>query len=250
VEDSALDLGLVAFNVRCLRMARNMTQAELASKARIDVSTLHRLETGRKVHRNTIQKIAVALGESISFLNSVLPYGLPTSKRELFVHRHEDLNWYSSGDRRKRIPADHQDRIQREEERLRLGRLGLVQSFQAYMIAMPRSPGMSQVEVFDRVFVGPNPTYDTFVIACIRGKVIFRMGDQQVSLSESDSIGFSADEEATIEPASPIGLSDLPPLVWAISANRRGHVPIEFQDRKRVRTRHPRRQDGLDLVDG
>jgi len=238
--EEPLDLPLIAFNVRCLRMARNMTQAELAAQAKIDVSTLHRLESGHGVHRNSIQKIANALGESVPFLNSVLPYGLPSSKRELFVHRHEELNWFASGDRRKRVPADHQARIQREEERLRLGKLGLVRSFQAYMVVMPRSPGMSQIEVFEQIFVGPNPTYDSFVIACIRGQVIFRMGDQEVTLSAGDSVGFSADEEATVEPLDPIGPSGLPPLVWAISANRRGHVPIEFQDRKRVRTRHRR----------
>jgi len=240
VTDDPLDLSLIAFNVRCLRMARNKTQAELAAEAKIDVSTLHLLETGRKVHRNSTRKVAEALGESLHFLNSVLPYGLPSSKRDLFVHRHEELNWFASVDRRKRVPADHQERIQREEERLRLGRLGLVASFQAYMVVMPRSPGMSKVEVFERIEVGLNPTYDTFVIACMRGSVIFRMGDQAVELSEGDSVGFSADEDATVEPVSPVGLSDFPPIVWAISANRRGHVPIEFQDRKRVRTRHSR----------
>jgi len=244
VTEETLDIALIAFNVRCLRMARNRTQAELAADAKLDVSTLHRLESGRKVHRNSIQKVAEAFGESVSFLNSVLPYGLPTSQRELFVHRQEDLNWFASGDSRKRVPADHQARIQREEERLRLGRLGLVRSFQAYMVVMPRSPGMSQIEVFARISVGPNPTYDTFVIACVRGQVVFRMGDQEVALSAGDSVGYSADEEATVEPSAPIGLSDLPPLVWAISANRRGHVPIEFQDRKRVRTRHRRVKQG------
>lgn len=244
--DEPLDMELIAFNVRCLRMARNKTQAELAADAKMDVSTLHRLETGRKVHRNSVQKIADALGEPMSFLNSVLPYGLPASKRELFIHRHEDLNWFASGDRRKRVPIDHQARIQREEERLRLGRLGLVRSFQAYMIVMPRSPGMAHIEVFERIFVGPNPTYDTFVIACMRGQVTFRMGDQVVALSEGDSVGFSADEEATVEPTNPIGPTDRAPLVWAISANRRGHVPIEFQDRKRVRTRHRRRKASND----
>lgn len=238
--DSPLDMGLIAFNVRCLRMARNKTQAELAKEAKIDVSTLHLLESCRKVHRNTIQKVAGALGETVSFLNSVLPYGLPSSSRELFVHRREDVQWYASVDRRKRVPVDNQERIQREEERLRLGRLGLVASFQAYMVVMPRSPGMSQVEIFERVQVGLNPTYDTFVIACMSGGVIFRMGDQVVTLSQGESVGFSADEDATIEPVSPIGLSDYPPLIWAISANRRGHVPIEFQSRMRVRTRHPR----------
>jgi transcriptional regulator with XRE-family HTH domain len=235
-----LDLHLIGFNVRCLRMARNKTQAELAADAKIDVSTLHLLENQRKVHRNSIKKIADALGESVSFLNSVLPYGLPSSKRELIIHRREDVNWFASMDRRKHVPADHQERIQREEERLRLGRLGLVLSFQAYMVVMPRSPGMSQVEVYGRVPVGLNPTYDSFVIACMKGQVIFRMGDQEVLLSEGESVGFSADEEATVEPANPVGPSDYPPVLWAISANRRGHVPIEFQDRKRVRTRHPK----------
>lgn len=240
VEKETLDATLVAFNVRCLRMARNKTQAELAADANINVSTLHRLETGRKVHRNSIEKVASALGESLSFLSSVLPYGLPSSKRELFVHRRQDLNWFASGDRRKKAPADHQSRIQREEERLRLGRLGLVKSFQAYMVVMPRSPGISQIEVFERIFVGPNPTYDTFVIACMRGQVTFRMGDQSVLLSEGDSVGFSADEEATVEPEPPLAPADRPPLVWAISSNRRGHVPIEYQAQKRVRIRHPR----------
>ncbi len=238
VPEDLLDTALIAFNVRCLRMARNKTQAELAAEAKINVSTLHLLESERKVHRNSILKVADALGATLSFLNSVLPYGFASSRRELFVHRREDLNWYAGGDSRKRVPTDHQSRIQREEERLRLGRLGLVQSFQAYTVVMPLSTGMSQIEVFGQISVGANPTYDTFVIVCQRGQVIFRMGEQDVTLSEGDSVGFSADEDALIEPAHPIGPTDLPPLLLAIGANRRGHVPIDYQNRKRVRTRH------------
>jgi len=236
--EAPLDLVLIAFNVRCLRMAHAQTQAELATVAGVDKATVHRLECGHRVHRRSLEKICGGLGESVDFVNSVLPYGLPEDRRKLFIHRQAENNWFASGDRRTRIPADSQARVQQPEERLRLGRQGLVRSFQAYMVVMPNSPGTSQFEIFERSWVSPNPTYEDAILLILRGEVIFRAADQVVLLGLGDSIGYSTDEEATVEPVHAIGPSDLPPLLLAITANRRGHVPIEFKDRKRMRTRH------------
>lgn len=234
---SALDFELIAYNVRCMRMAHSQTQADLAKLAGVDKTTIHRLETGAKVRPRTLVKICAVLGEPVSFLNSVLPYGTPQHPRATFVHRNAALNWFAMGDRRKRIPEDNQTRIQREEERLRLGRQGLVTSFQAYTFAMPNGPGMSISEIYGQSVIGPNETYEDCVVHCARGELLFRSTRETIHLLEGDGIGFSAEEAATIEPAQAIGPNDYPPLMWFITANRKGHVPIAFRGTQRRRTR-------------
>lgn len=236
--ESPPDLELLAYNVRCIRMAHNQTQAELAVAAGVDKATIHRIERGKRVHRRTMQKVALVLGGSVEFLNSVLPYGMPESERKRFVHRKEDLTWYTMGDRRKRIPEDSQERIQSLKERRRLGRQGLVASFQAYTFAMPKGPGMSVSEVFGVSYVGPNETYEDCIVFCARGELLFRSGEESIVLREGDGIGFGADETATVEPAHPV--EGEPPIMWFITANRRGHVPIPFNGAARSRTRHQR----------
>jgi len=235
----SLDYELIAFNVRCMRMAHSQTQAELASAAGVDTSTIHRLESGARVHPRTLRKVCAALGESVSFVSSVLPYGTPARGRRVFVHRRQELAWFASQDRRKQTPADSQARIQHEEERLRLGRQGLVASFQAYSFAMPNGPGVSNIEIFERVSCGRNETYENCIAFCMRGALRFQIAGEITELQEGDGIGFSADEEAWMEPLKPVGPEECAPLVWFIAANRKGHVPIEFNKIRRQRTRHP-----------
>jgi len=238
-----LDYALIGFNIRCLRMARNFTQAELAEMAAVDKATIYRLERGLKVHYRTLQKIAKGFGETVPFINSVLPYGLPGASRRILVHRTGDHAWFSSADTRKRIPEDSQRLIQDDRERFRLGALGLIASFQAYMVVMPNGPAVAQVEVFARCSVGPNPSYKDCILVCMRGAAIFRSGSEAITLLPGDSVGYPTDEEATVEPAGPLDPSLGAPLIWAITANRRGHVPIAFTGRKRMRTRHNRSVD-------
>ena len=239
----SLDYSLIAYNVRCMRMAHNLTQSELATLAAVDKATVHRVEAGKRAHLRTLEKIGVALREPVSFLNSVLPYGRPEGVRELFVHRHEELTWFAIGDRRRHVPTDSQSRIQSQEERLRLGQLGLVPWFQAYTFAMPNGPGMSCSEIYAPVDFGPNETYEDCIAFCVRGELLFTVREETRLLSPGDGIGYRAEEPASTRPATPVLPGDLPPLLWFITANRKGHVPIEFSRPKRMRTRHARKSN-------
>jgi transcriptional regulator with XRE-family HTH domain len=237
-ERSRLDFGLIAHNIRCIRMAQSLTQADLAERAGLDKATVHRLESGKRIHLRSLEKISEVFRETVEFFNSVLPYGLPDQTQQIFVHRRADLNWFAGADKRKKVPADSQKRIQDQSERLRLGRAGLVAWFQAYTFAMPNSPGMSLSEIYGEVQWGPNATYRDSVTYCLRGEVIVTVADQTFCLGEGDGIGHSTSLTISIRPARSIGPNELPPLVAYITANRTGHVPIEFHDRKRMRTRH------------
>lgn len=219
-------------------MAHNRTQAQLAEEAGVNTSTVHRLESGHRIHPRNLEEICTALSQTVEFVSSVLPYGAPETVRSLFVHRNSDLDWYASGDRRKRIPTDNHRQIQRDGERLRLGKLGFARSFQAYMLVMPNGPSMSRIEIFEQVNVAPNPAYKDCILVCAQGRIIFRAQDQAIELSQGDSIGFSTDQEATIEPMESIDATGFPPVVMVVTANRRGTVPLEYQNRKRARTRH------------
>jgi len=235
-----LDFDLIAYNVRCMRMARNMTQAEMAQKAGIDHATLHRLETGHRVRLTTLEKVAIVLKESVEFMNAVLPYGMPGQRHQLFIHRNAELNWFTVGDKRKRVPNDNQARIQDREERLRLGRSKVVEFFQAYLFAMPAGPAISFSEIYERVKLGPNPSYEDCICHCVSGQVVVTVLGQEIHLGQGDAVGFSGAEPSFVEPAHPIGPQDHPPVIMNITANRIGNVPVEFWRGKRARVRHPR----------
>jgi transcriptional regulator with XRE-family HTH domain len=229
-------------------MGRDLTQAELAKRAGIDPATVHRLEAGKRVHLRSLEKICGEFHVPLELMTSVLPYGTPLEPATMFIHRQANLTWYAHGDNRKAIPKDSQARIQNEEERLRLGRSGMVDWFQAYTFAMPSGPGMAVTELFRATQWGPSPTYRDCVTYCVRGEITLQLRGQTLHLKAGDGAGYSADEITIVGPAIPVGMKDLPPLVWHITANRVGQLPIEFNRRKRMRTRHRRTPDGEGLV--
>jgi transcriptional regulator with XRE-family HTH domain len=238
LNDQPFDFELIGFNVRCSRMAQNKTQAELAGMAGTDRATIRRLEGGSRVHFRSLEKICSALGRSVDLINSVMPYGLPGQRRRTHVHRKEELSWFANQDHRKRVPKENQKLLQSEEERLRLARLGLVTIFEGYMATLPYGPSISKAEICGVVSIGPHQTYRECIVVCLRGEVLIRTEEEVVEAGEGDSVGFNTDDLVTIEPAYPIGADGLPPIVFFVMANRRGHSPIEIRRTQRKRIRH------------
>jgi len=138
---------------------------------------------------------------------------------------------------RKGIPKDNQKLLQSEPERARLAKLGLVSMFEAYAVTMPYGPSISYAEICDVVSLGRHETYRTCILVGLRGETVFRMDGVAVRIGEWESVGFDTEREATLEPAIPRESSSFPPLVLFVMGNRRGHVPIEFNETKRKRIR-------------
>jgi transcriptional regulator with XRE-family HTH domain len=242
------DYPLIGFNIRCSRMARNKTQAEIAEAASVDRSTVRRIEAGRRVNIRSIEKICAALGRPVALINSLMPYGTPGQDRITHVHRREEISWFAIGDTRKTVAKNNQALLQTQSERLRIARLGKADMFEAYMVTLPYGPSVSRAEICGVVSLSPHETYHSCLIVCLRGELVFRVGEDAFTIREGDSFGFDTQHPATLEPASAIGKTDFPPEVFFVMGNRKGHVPVEFKQTKRRRIRRQLRQPPSSLV--
>jgi transcriptional regulator with XRE-family HTH domain len=238
VPHKPLDFALISHNVRCNRMAQNKTQAELAALADVSRSTLRRLESRSPIHLRNLEKICAALGRSVEVISAAMPYGEWTNQDAVYVRRKAALIWHTSGDRRRKKPEDNERLLQSSEERLRLARLGMVSFFEAFTVSLPYGPSGSIREVCTRLELAPNDTYAECILYCLRGDALVRVGEADFSIAEGDSIGFSMQGAASIEPARPIDANGFPPVVLFLLANRLGHVPVMFNHAKRRRIRH------------
>jgi len=239
-----LDFPQIAANVRGLRMAHNLTQAELAERATVDTATVRRLESGRRVHIRTLQRVCDALQRPMSMVNSKASFDPPASTQALFFQAGESVEWHTFADTRKRIPEDSHARIQFEPERLRLGRSGMVGMFLSFRPAMPEGPGITTAEVYAEVEVDSSKTYSSCVYLCLRGDLFLVVEGEVKPLVAGDSIGLFPNKSVILRPAEAIGRHDLPPIVVVIGANRVGRIPGEPSGRKRVRPRRFGSRDG------
>ena len=78
--------------------------------------------------------------------------------------------------------------IQDEEERLRLGTVGLVPMFYATPnFVMAQGPGITTLELY-RDYTGFNSLlYEHAIVYCLRGRIKIAIGDEQTFLEEGDA---------------------------------------------------------------
>lgn len=225
--ESPFDRELLAYNIRCWRMIRGFTQAELASRAGVSITTLYKAESGRTVRTGFLRKI-VRQGLEGSFEECCTSPRMKNAKpaEALYVkHDRSETRWFIYGDRRRSVPEENLELIQDVSERIRLGRLGLANLFGCGLsYLMPDGPGMLLYEVH-----GPtdpvNQNYRDAIYNVLRGSVILGIGGETVRLDEGESIGLDGTRSITMDCAEPLRAGDMPPLVQFIGANRTGKLP-------------------------
>jgi transcriptional regulator with XRE-family HTH domain len=222
-----LDRALLAHNIRCWRMLRGFSQAELAARAGVSITTLYKAESARIVRIGFLQKI-VRQGLEGSFEECCSTMKLSNAKPAdaLYVkHDRRETKWFVYGDRRRTVPEEALQQIQNLSERIRLGKLGFATLFgcgTSYL--MPDGPGMLLYEVH-----GPtdpvNQNYRDAIYYALRGSVVIGINGEEVRLAEGESIGLEGTTSITMDLAEPLQAGQLPPLVQFIGANRVGRLP-------------------------
>jgi transcriptional regulator with XRE-family HTH domain len=217
----------VGENIRGWRTIRGFSQAELASRAGVGITTIYKAELGKPIRIKSLRRIVeIGLEGLLEEIISTPRLTNPKPDDALFVkHPGAKTVWFVYGDRRRMVPEENQDLIQDVRERIRLGRLGLANLFGWGLdFVMPNGPGMLIYEVH-----GPtdpiSQNYRDAIYFVLRGSVIVRMGGEEVRLDEGESIGCAGTSSVSFDLADPWQPGQLPPLVQFMGANRVGKMP-------------------------
>lgn len=219
-----LDAKLVGENVRITRMMLHVSQEELALLSGLGLRTVRRIENGIPTSRSTLNKVCKGLDVTLHQL-TVSPTNVVGSQMEYGVHRRAENVWYYPNTvARPKIPSDEAERIQNPDERIRLGKLGLVPMFAcSSSFIMPEGPGVLQMELFGRLEEVFNAeVYRMAVVYCLRGhlEVSLRQGD--IALGEGDILGYETNDMRWMQPAAG---QELPVAILWIGAIRVGSIP-------------------------
>jgi transcriptional regulator with XRE-family HTH domain len=224
--DIHYDWEQISRNVRLMRKLLKTTQLELAERAQVQRSSIQRLESGLSVRVSTLKKVCAGLQVNFDEIAGMRrPFG-PDDRSGCVAHSPERQTWYRQGDRRPRIPEDNESRIQAENERFRLGSLGLVPRFRSYLdFVLMDGPGVFFVEVYDRYEdwheTGEEGVYKDWILYCLRGSVRLRTETDSQVLSTGGAIGFKSGFSFSLEPLTPAGTAEEVPKLMFIGANRR-----------------------------
>lgn len=211
--------------IRRGRGLQGYTQAELAQRAGVTITTLYRAEQGLPLRKSSIDKIASALDMTLDELLQEKPV-MDVTAHACVLHRGSSNVWFAPIDRRKNVPEDNAELVRSPQERRRLGSLGLTPIFISYpRLVMPDGPGATLIEVYGRYPDGINPDiYRDCMIHCLRGAIRLQILDEVVELEEGDFIGFATTNLRWMEPAAPLKGSDPTPLALWFGAVRLGRV--------------------------
>ena len=215
-------------------MTQGYSQDDLARRSGLAPKTIYRLERGLAVNRGSFLRICEAL--------EVLPEQLcaaPMPPPPVYgVHRQGESVWFMiGGDLRVRVPEDNFERTQHRQERLRLGRQGLIAAF-GYSLSfmMPEGPGIVMLELFGRLDGPFNATmYRECVLSCARGGVRVGVGDNIVELVEGEALGYRSKDLRWMEPLAPTDSDGLPTTLTWTGAVRVGNLPGESKKGERVK---------------
>ena len=229
----------IGHHLREFRMALGLTQSEVAQRSGITLSTVFHLERGDPVRLRSVLLVCKGLGTSFEDIrHRHLTTKSPDNPH--VVHRANATVWQSPVDLRRKIPPDNAERIAVPEERLRLGKLGLVPIFAGFLnLLMPDGPGMTLLELFGRYSTPFNHTvYRESVLQCQQGGARLQIGESVVELAPGDFVGYASEEMRWIEPVGVLPADEPTVLLWT-GAVRIGKV---FQDGKtRTAVRKPKK---------
>lgn len=232
--------------IRRKRVLLGITQAELAQRAGVTITTLYRAEQGLPLRGSSLEKIAKGLDMTVDDLYEEKPV-MDVTAHTYVLHRSTDNGWFAPIDRRRNVPEGNTELVRSPQERRRLGSLGLAPIFICYPnLVMPDGPGATLIEVYGRYPHGINADiYRDCMIHCVRGSIRLQILDEVVELGEGDFVGFVNRNLRWIEPAAPVRASDPTPLALWFGAVRLGRIRIKPKQGGRREARKVRREGSV-----
>ncbi|MGV3614028.1 MAG: helix-turn-helix domain-containing protein [Fimbriimonas sp.] len=190
MEPESATLADIGARIRSLRLARGLTQVELAAEAGVHRTVVARAEAGGDCRWSSVQKIAVALGVTATWMNR--PFLGPLPYR---VDRRRDTMWVATRPsfvRRKGIVT--RQMLRDPAERARLGAHGLANAFIRVMnTELPGGRIHALIVESYRKEQDPVGFPGQMWLYILQGRVRFQMGDDSTELEEGDAIGYWAD---------------------------------------------------------
>lgn len=193
----------IAARIRTGRLARGLSQLELARNAGVHRTVIARVEAGGACRRSTLRKIALALGVTLTWIDR--PFLGPKPYR---VDHAGETQWVASNPsyvRRKGIVPPLHD----PEERARLGSLGLANAF--IRVLNSDLPGgrihALVVESYRKeqdAVAFPGQMF-LFVLS---GRIRLTLGEDVIEMGEGDTVSYWADVPNVYEA---IGEGEVPP---------------------------------------
>jgi transcriptional regulator with XRE-family HTH domain len=215
VDSIRLSPAEIGQNLQEVRLRRGLSQAETAAKANVSERTLRRLESGQAVRPGTLSQVCEALGWNAVEATTSVRFLRREDAAAYRLHRPEDTFWYTTDDRRKKVPEDDLLRIQDPAERHRLGHLGLVDMFVGTLrFSIPDGPGIAFFEVYGPVLFGGG-TYRELFLYCLRGDLTFTVAGETVRVAEGGGINLGP-EPVPLRPTSPVERDGQAPLLMHI----------------------------------
>lgn len=223
-----------------MRIVKGLTQREVAALSGVALSTIFYIEHGKPVRLSSLVKVCKSLGTTLDDVRR-WNYSIRSGDNRTAVHRAASTVWHNPVDWRKRVPADHFERIVDPAERLRLGRLGLVPMFTGYLdLLMPQGPGTTIIELFDRFPASINPNlYREAILHCQSGGARLQIADRVYEIEPGDVVGYASEDLQWIEPTGELPAQEPTHLIWN-GAVRVGKTPNPNRARTAVRKPRPR----------
>lgn len=200
----------IAARVRSGRLARGLNQQELAAQAGVHRTVVGRVEAGIESRPSSLRKIAATLGVTLTWLRrpflGARPYRVDHARETLWVATNPSFV------RRKGLVTP--ESLRSEEERLRLGTLGLANAFVRVMNTELPGGRMHAlvIESYRREQQSVSFPGQMFLYV-LRGHVRLHVEEDVIELAPGDAAGYWADKSNLYEPAPG---SDLPIVVLEI----------------------------------
>ncbi|RYG41106.1 helix-turn-helix domain-containing protein [bacterium] len=191
VDPSTIDWEKVAVNVRLGRRLQRLTRVDLAKLAKIDVSTLFRVEHGRSIRNGSLHRIANAMDIPVEWFFVDRREENPKS---YFLHQAAREKWFPLGEKRAIQQGENFERLQDPDERRRLGTVGLVGAF------VTPGVGSTRIEVYGK-FEEPfnDETHERACLCVLQGCVVVSIEGDEISLSEGDQVNYRCETLRGVE---------------------------------------------------
>ncbi|RYG18321.1 XRE family transcriptional regulator [bacterium] len=187
----------IAARVRSGRLARGISQLQLAEQAGVHRTVVARAETDGNCRPSSLRKIALALGVTLTWIRR--PFLSPKPWR---LDKADDTLWVASNPsfvRRRGLTS--REALQNAAERDRLGSLGLANAFVRVLNNdLPGGRLHALIVESYRREQDPIAFPGQMLLYVIRGHIRLTVGEDVLDMDPGDTVSFWADQPNLYEP--------------------------------------------------
>lgn len=216
---------LIGARIFSRRTQKGWTQTQLATNAGISRATLQKIEVGHSVRPSVIQKIA----RCFEIFEWELIRPLDESDRPYRIDRGHNPTWliaYNNAASSCLYPDGSP--LPDISEKDRLGRLGFVSIFQNRLNVdlVAGRLHATLMEIYGDDEKGPFQHEEEEFIYCLRGEVQIRIGEDQISLTQGESMCFWPTVPHTYQLPRPLKNNEQPPLLLCVWTSSHKDIPL------------------------